>query len=486
MYLGIDLGTSGVKVLLLTKEGEVIKTKTENYKLFIPKEGWSEQNPNDWFEATIKALKNVIVGYEKDIKALSFSGQMHGLVLLDKNDNVIRNALLWNDQRTIKEVDYLNKDIGKEKLISETGNIAVTGLTLPKLLWVKNNEKENYEKIDKVMLPKDYLSYKFTNEFATDKSDVSGTLYYDVENQTYSNYMIGLTGLKLDNFPKVYSSFDVVGLLNEELKNKLNIKQDVKVIIGGGDQAVGAIGVGIVEEGICNISLGTSGVVFTSMNKFKDDKETNMQSYVQANDNYHMMGVMLNAAGSLKWWMENVLESNNYDKFFDSIKDIKVEDTLYFLPYLTGERAPINDPLARGTFIGIRPEHKKDDLGRALVEGITFNLDSIFNNIKNKGIPITKARVIGGGAKSDIWVQMISDIFNIEVETIKIEEGPALGAAILAMVGDGAYKDLLEATKQIVKINQTFVPNQEKSEIYLRKKAKYNKVYFAIKDAFRI
>lgn len=430
MYIGIDLGTSGVKVLLLTKEGEVIKTKTENYPLLIPKEGWSEQNPNDWYQKTIKALKSVIKGNEENIKALSFSGQMHGLVLLDKFDNVIRNALLWNDQRTIKEVEYLNNVIGTKKLIEETGNIAVTGLTLPKLLWVKNNEKENFQKIDKVMLPKDYLSYKFTKNFTTDKSDVSGTLYYDVKNQKYSEYMIGLTGLNLNNFPKVHSSFDVVGLLNEELKKELNIKNDIKVVIGGGDQALGAIGVGIVEEGICNISLGTSGVVFTTMNKFKYDKETNMQSYVHANDQYHMMGVMLNAAGSLKWWAENVLKDKDYDKFFSEIKNIKINDSLYFLPYLTGERAPINDPFARGTFIGIRPEHTKYDMGRALIEGITFNLDSIFNNIKSKGILIKKARVTGGGARSDIWVQMISDVFNIEVETIKIEEGPALGAAI--------------------------------------------------------
>lgn len=486
MYLGIDLGTSGVKVLLLTKEGEVIKTKTENYKLFIPKEGWSEQNPNDWFEATIKALKNVIAGYEKDIKALSFSGQMHGLVLLDKFDNVIRNALLWNDQRTIKEVDYLNEVVGTKRLIEETGNIAVTGLTLPKLLWVKNNEEENYKKIDKVMLPKDYLSYKFTNNFTTDKSDVSGTLYYDVKNQKYSDFMLNLTDLKHRNFPKVHKSFDVVGLLNEELKKELNIKQDVKVIIGGGDQAVGAIGVGIVEQGICNISLGTSGVVFTSMEEFKDDEETNMQSYVHANDKYHMMGVMLNAAGSLRWWVENILETDNYDKFFDEIKNIDINDSLYFLPYLTGERAPINDPLARGTFIGIRPEHKKNNLGRALVEGITFNLDSIFTNIKSKGIPIKKARVTGGGAKSDIWVQMISDIFNIEVETIKIEEGPALGAAILAMVGNNDYKDLIEACEKIIKVDKKFYPNKLNSEMYKNKKKKYNKIYFALKDAFRI
>lgn len=484
MYLGIDLGTSGVKILLLTKEGKVLKTVTKGYELLIPKPGWTEQDPNAWFEQTIHGLVEIVQGYESEIKAISFSGQMHGMVLLDNNNNVIRNAILWNDQRTIKEVDYLNNEIGKEKLIEETGNIAITGLTAPKILWVKNNEPENFKQIDKIMLPKDYLAFKLSSVFATDYSDASGTLYLDVKRKEYSTYMLDVLGIKESNLPKLFESYDVIGNLNEEIRNLLDIKQNVKIVIGGSDQSVGAIGVGIVDEGKINISLGTSGVVFTAMNEFKDDKETNMQVYAHGNNNYHMMGVMLNAAGALKWWMEGIFQNKDYDAYFNEIVDLPVEDNLYFLPYLSGERAPVNNPKARGMFTGLRIEHKKANMDLAVVEGISFNLKMIYENIAKKGVDVKSSRVTGGGAKSEVWVQMLANIFNMELETIVIEEGPALGAAILAMVGDGLYPNLTSACEQIIKTKKIFRPNHEKTKLYEDKYQNYKLVYPAVKDVF--
>lgn len=486
MYLGVDIGTSGVKILLLSSEGVVIKTVNKSYKLLIPKSNWTEQNPNDWFEQTLKGLKEIIKGYEHQIKAISFSGQMHGMVLLDKNDEVIRNAILWNDQRTIKEVDYLNNEIGVERLISETGNIAVTGLTAPKILWVYNNEIDNFNKINKVLLPKDYVVYKLTNEFVTDRSDVSGTLYYDIENKKYSKFMLEVLKLKEENFPKVFESYEVVGNLTDEIKVKLGIKQDVKVIIGGGDQALGAVGVGVVNEGDTNISLGTSGVVYTPMNNFNSDSLTNMQVYLDATGKYHMMGVMLSAAGSLKWWLEDVSKKYDYNALFNSIKHIEVDNSLFYLPYLSGERAPINDPDASGTFIGIRAGHRKEHLDRAVIEGISFNLKQIYENIENKGVKVTKTRVTGGGAKSEIWVQMLADIFNLPVETIEIEEGPALGAAILAMVGDGKYETVIKACENIIKPKALYVPNKENVLLYEEKYRKFKKIYPEIKNVFKV
>lgn len=485
MYLGIDLGTSGVKLLLLTKEGKVVKTVTKGYDLLIPKPGWTEQDPNAWYSATIEGLKEIVKGNEDSIKSLSFSGQMHGMVLLDSNDNVIRNAILWNDQRTTKEVDYLNNEIGKEILIKETGNIAVTGLTAPKILWTKNNELDNFTKISKIMLPKDYLAYKLSGVFASDYSDASGTLYLDVKNKVYSKYMLDVLSIKESQLPKLYESYEVIGKLKEEIKELVNITNDIEVVIGGSDQSVGAVGVGIVDEGLCNISLGTSGVVFTSMNVFKEDSITNMQVYAHANNNYHMMGVMLNAAGSLKWWLEDIFKEFNYDNFFEGVSKANVNDDLYFLPYLSGERAPVNNPNARGMFIGLRREHTRNSLDLAVIEGISFNLKMIYDNIVNKNIKIDSSRVTGGGAKSPIWVQMLADIFNIDVETIEIEEGPALGAAILAMVGNKAYRNVSEACQAIIKPKQVFTPNQDNVELYKFKFNEYSKIYPKIEVLFK-
>jgi xylulokinase len=410
---------------------------------------------------------------------------MHGLTLLDKDGNVIRNAILWNDQRTTKEVDYLNHVYGIDKLIQETGNIALTGLTLPKLLWVKENEPQNFKKIAKVLLPKDYLVYKLTNQFVSDVSDSSGTLYYDVLNRRYSKAILDLVGLDESCFPKVYESYEVIGSLSDETKAYLKLSHDVLVIAGGGDQAVGAIGLGIVNNNDVNISLGTSGVIFVSTDEFRIDHQSHLQSYAHANGKYHIMAVMLSAAGSVEWYNSKIQDSQNYELLFDSIDKIDPSQELYFLPYLMGERAPINDPYAKGVFFGLSMKHDKYDLARSVIEGVTFALKDSFVLFKSLGIDINSIKITGGGAKSKTWCQMISDILNVEVNTISIDEGPAFGAAILAMVGSHEYESVEAACKAIIQTNAKYTPDPNRVEIYQRKYDKFSQLYPAVKGLFR-
>jgi len=484
MYIGIDLGTSSVKLILVTEQGEIVGSATRSYELFIPLPSCSEQLPEDWFDKTMDGLKSLVQGHQQAIKAISFSGQMHGMVILDRDDHVIRPAILWNDQRTVREVEELNNVLGIETLLKETGNIALTGLTAPKILWVKHHEKDHFDQIEKVMLPKDYLIYKLSGEFATDVSDVSGTLYYNVKEKCYSQTMLQYLGLEERHFPKVYESFDVVGHLKQEIKDVLGFKHDVKIIAGGGDQAVGAVGIGTVNDGECSISLGTSGVVFVSSDHFKVDKQSYLQSYCHSNGKYHLMGVILNAAGAIKWWSEYVFQNYNYADFYQKLEQSSVDDDLYFLPYLTGERSPINDPKARGVFFGLRLEHRKEHMDRAVVEGVTFALRETFDLIKALGVPIQKVKLTGGGAKSPIWAQMIAHIMNVEVVTLTKEEGPAFGAAILAMVGDGIYPSVSSATLQLIKENESYQPEPSMVELYERKYHKFRKIYPALKHVF--
>ena len=485
MYIGIDLGTSGVKIVLVTKTGKILRTVSKSYELIIPQPSWSEQDPNVWYSQTIEGLKELVVGYEDDIKGISFSGQMHGLVILDENDKVLRNAILWNDQRTIKEVEYLNTVVGINTLLIYTGNIALTGLTAPKLLWVKNNELDTFNAISKVMLPKDYLVYKLSGIFASDVSDLSGTLYFDPGTRNYSKEMLDILGLKESMLPEVFESYETVGTLTAEMNDLLNIKQDVSVIVGGGDQAVGAVGAGIVGDGECSISLGTSGVVFVSSNKFSVDNKSYLQSYAHANGKYHIMAVMLNAAGAIKWWNENVFSNDDYQEYYNQVTQANKEEDLFFLPYLTGERAPINDPYAKGVIYGLGIQHKKKDINRAIVEGVTFALRDSFELIKNIGVNIERIRITGGGAKSDIWAQLIADIIGVEVVKIQAEEGPALGAAILAMVGCSEYENVENACDNIVKIGKIFKSDKLNNNFYNDKYKKFKQIYPQLKQLFQ-
>lgn len=486
MYIGIDLGTSSIKALLVDEKGIIIKEATESYPLYIDERNWSEQNPKDWYEGFIGVLKAVTKDHLNKIKGISFSGQMHGLVLLDENDLVIRPALLWNDQRTALEVDYLNDIIGKENLLDHTGNIAVTGFTAPKLLWIKKHEQDNYQKIAKVMLPKDYLIYMLTGNFITDYSDASGTLYFDVKNKKYSQYMLDILEISEDNLPKPQSSYKSCGLVKESIMKDLNLTGSISVFPGGGDQAIGAIGTGTVNDGDINISLGTSGVIFAATNQYQVDRKSYMHSFSHATDGYHLMGVTLAAAGSFQWWRNSFYPTVSYNEIFEEIVTTKIDDELYYLPYISGERSPINDPNARGSFVGINNTHQKKHFSRALIEGINYSLYQCYRLMLDLGVEPKKVRITGGGARNDNWNQMISDLFGIEVETIKATEGPAYGAAIVALVGSGVFSSLEKACETIIETKTKYYPNKENHLLYQNKYLKYLELYPSLKSFFSI
>lgn len=476
MYIGIDLGTSSVKLLLIDDKGKIRKEVTKEYPLYYPQENWSEQNPEEWYDKTFEGLKDLVMGYENEIKAISFSGQMHGLVLLDAEDKIIRPAILWCDQRTSLECDEINSYFGKD-ILKLTGNIALTGFTAPKILWVKKNEPENFKKIKKILLPKDYLAFKLSGIYSTDVSDASGMLLLDVNKRKWSKKMLDFFNVKEEQLPKLFESYEVVGTLKGNLKDKLNLKNDIKIVAGGGDQAVGAIGVGAVKEGILSVALGTSGVVFASSSKYVVDKDGRLHSFCHGNGEYHQMGVMLSAAASLKWWIEDVEKTNNYSKLLLEAEEAKFDKNLHFLPYLMGERTPHNNPFARGSLTGLNIQHKRGDITRGILEGITFGLKDILEIIKDINIDVKSVRVSGGGAKSEFWQQMIANIFEVNVDIVNSTEGPAYGAAILAMVGDGIYKDVNTACSTLIKVINSKVPNKTLEKKYREKYEIFKKLY---------
>lgn len=477
MFLGVDLGTSSVKILLADAEGKIIDSESVEYPIEYPHEGWAQQNPEDWWNG-FKTVTNEM-GKRRDIskiEGISFSGQMHGLVILDKNDQVIRPALLWNDGRTTAECDFLNNEIGKENLIKWTGNVALTGFTAPKVLWVKNNEPENFARIAKIMLPKDYIQYKISGEFASDVSDNSGTLYFDVQNKKWSAEMLEILGISESMLPKSFESVEVVGSVSSEVASELGLSTSCKTIIGGGDQAMGAIGTGTIKSGQISISLGTSGVIFINADEFVKDETAGLHSFCHANGNYHMMGVTLACAGTTKWWVEDILKTKNYNDVFEGI-DKMPTDNLLFLPYMMGERSPINDPNAKGTFYGLNLMHDQKAVTKAIVEGVCFSLKDCLDVARAGGVAPKFARVIGGGAKSAEWIQMLADILNLEIRTINTAEGGGLGAIILAMTACGKFESIAKACDSLISETSSYLPNKEKTAEYLLKFNKYKQLY---------
>lgn len=483
MYIGIDLGTSAVKLLLMDRQGKILKTVSKDYPLIFPKENWIEQEPNKWIERTFDAFKEFSKEELSKVCAISFSGQMHGSVFLDKDDKVIRPAILWCDQRTTKECSIINNHF-KEKIIELTGNIAITGFTAPKILWLKNNELENFKKINKIMLPKDYLAFKLSGVYSTDISDASGTLLLDVKNRTWSKEILNFLEISENKLPKLFESYECVGKIREDIAKKFGFSKDVKIIAGGGDQATGAVGVGVVKEGVLSVALGTSGVVFANSSKYFADKKARLHSFCHANGGYHQMGVMLSAAGSLKWWIEEINKTKDYALLIEEANISNQDEQLLFLPYLMGERTPHNDVSARGAFTGLNIQHKRGDMTRSVLEGITFGLKDSLELIKEVGVTANTVRLSGGGAKSKFWKQMIADIFNLKVEIINSTEGPAFGAAILASVGDGVFTSVDEACKKLIKVTEINYPNKNKQDFYNRKYEKFRKLYSILRELY--
>lgn len=484
LYIGVDLGTSGVKLLLMDESGAIKNIVSKEYALSFPKSGWSEQSPQHWYEQSILGIKELIEPFDKSkVAGISFGGQMHGLVVLDENDNVIRPAILWNDGRTGKETEYLNNVIGKEKLSKYTANIAFAGFTAPKILWMKENEPKNFNMINKIMLPKDYLAYKLTNTFCTDFSDASGMLLLDVESKCWSKEMMDICGIDEKQLPQIYESYEVVGTIIPDIAKELGLREDVKVIIGAGDNAAAAVGTGTVGNGMCNISLGTSGTIFISTENFGVDKNNALHSFAHADGNYHLMGCMLSAASCNKWWIEEILKTDKYNEELGNIKELG-KNKVFFLPYLMGERSPHNNPDARGCFIGMSMDTTREDMSQAVLEGVAFALRDSFEVAKSLGINIESTKICGGGAKSKIWVEIIANVLNINVDRIDSEEGPALGAAILAAVGCKEFNNVKEATDKIVKISETVKPNPELVSYYDAKYKKFIKIYPTVKDLY--
>ena len=484
LYIGIDLGTSSVKLLLMDEEGKIKNIVSREYPIFFEHSGWSEQKPEDWFRETMTGLKELTEGADKSqIRGISFGGQMHGLVVLDKEDNVIRPAILWNDGRTGEETEYLNNVIGKDKLSEYTANIAFAGFTAPKILWMKKNEPDKFEKIEKIMLPKDYLAYKLSGTFCTDVSDASGMLLMDVKNRCWSEEMMKICDITREQLPTLYESYEVVGNLKPEIAEELGFPSDVKIIAGAGDNAAAAVGTGTVGDGKCNISLGTSGTIFISSNQFGVDNNNALHSFAHADGHYHLMGCMLSAASCNKWWSEEILKTKDFKAEQAGITKLG-ENNVFYLPYLMGERSPHNNPDARALFIGMSMDTTREEMTQAVLEGVAFGLRDSLEVARSLGIKIERTKICGGGAKSPLWKKIIANVMNLKVDVIESEEGPALGGAMLAAVGCGDFENVEAAADKIVKVIDTVEPEAELVEKYEERYQKFKKIYPAVKELF--
>ena len=485
-YIGVALGASAVKLLLMEADGSIKNIVSKEYPLSFPNPGWSEQKPEDWWNAVVAGIKELTDGFEKDkVAGISFGGQMHGLVILDSEDNVIRPAILWNDGRTTKETNYLNNVIGKDKLSQYTANIAFAGFTAPKILWVKENEPENFKKIAKIMLPKDYIAYKMTGVHSCDYSDASGMLLMDVKNKCWSKEMMEICDVKEEQLPKLYESFEVTGNLTESAAAELGLTTNCKIAAGAGDNAAAAVGTGTVGDGGCNISLGTSGTIFISSKEFGVDKFNALHSFAHADGNYHLMGCMLSAASCNKWWMDEIIGTKDYPAEQKPITDDKLgENNVYYLPYLMGERSPHNNPDARALFIGMSMDTTRADMTQAVLEGVAFAIRDSFEVARDLGINITETKICGGGAKSPLWRKIVANVLNIKVNIIESEEGPGLGGAMLAAVACGEYASVEEAAAKIVKVIDSVEPDDALAEQYDKKYAKFKQIYPTVKDLY--
>ena len=466
--LGIDIGTSGCKVILIDENGTLLKQASSEYPLLTPQPMWTEQNPIDWWNGILHCLKEL---NEPSVDAIGVTGQMHGSVFLDANDEVIRPALLWNDQRTVEECKDIEHTMGRDELMKITCNPALTGFQLPKILWLRKHEPENFARLKSVLLPKDYIRMMLTGEKATEVSDASGTGILNVPKRAWSATMMEKLDLSSDLFPKVYESDEITG---STIKSEF-LNAGIPVVGDGGDQAAAAVGTGAVSVGTISVSLGTSGVVFTSIDSPSYDSKGAAHTFCHANRSWHAMGVMLSCGGALRWYRDVFCPGENYDSVSQSAaRSTLGANGVTFLPYLAGERCPHNDPHAKGALAGMSLSTTKDDISRAVFEGITFGLLDGFELLRSLGAAADSINVTSGGSKSDFWMQMIADCFGVPCNRLAIDEGPAFGAAILAGVGIGVWPSTAQACKATVKVSQTIVPKQNE---YVRYHEKYRNLY---------
>ena len=484
LYIGVDLGTSAVKLLLMNEAGHIEKIVSREYPLSFPHSGWSEQNPYDWYDKTVDGLKELLSECDKSqVDGISFGGQMHGLVTLDAQDEVVRPAILWNDGRTTEETAYFNEQIGRDRLTEYTANIAFAGFTAPKILWMQKNEPDLWVKVKKIMLPKDYLAYRLSGTFCTDYSDASGMLLMDVKNKCWSKEMMEICHVSREQLPDLYESFEVVGTLKKEIASELGVSETVKVIAGAGDNAAAAVGTGTVGANHCNLSLGTSGTLFVSSDKFGVDEHNALHSFAHADGGYHLMGCMLSAASCNKWWMDEILKTKDYAGEQKGIQTLG-ENQVFYLPYLMGERSPHNNPNARAMFVGMSMDTTREDMTLAVLEGVAFGLRDSLEVARSLGIRSDSSRICGGGAKSPLWRQIIAAVMNVKLEIIESEEGPGYGAAILAAVGCGTFESVERACEKLVKVVDTVEPDPELVQKYEEKYQKFKQLYPIMKNWF--
>lgn len=486
-YIGIDLGTSAVKLLLVDDNGTIMNEVSREYPMSFPHPGWSEQRPEDWWNAVELELLHLLQGFDHaKVRGIGAGGQMHGLVVLDKDDHVIRPAILWNDGRTQKETDYLNEVIGRKNLSSYTGNIAFAGFTAPKLLWMKNNEPDLFAKINKIMLPKDYINYCLTGNFTTDYSDASGTLLLDVAHKCWSREMLKICSLRMEQMPALYESYAPIGTIKKEIAEKYELPENVIVCAGAGDNAAAAVGCGAVSGNMCNISLGTSGTVFITSDEMKVDSQNALHSFAHANGKYHLMGCILSGASCNSWWMDQILRSKDYQGVQAEIKDEKLgHNSVYFLPYLMGERSPHNDSLARSCFIGMEMDTAQSDMTQAMMEGVAFAIRDCVEVARSQGIQVTASTICGGGAKSPLWRKIMTNVLNINLMIPQTEQGPGYGAVMMASVACGTYKDEQEAANKMVRIKETEYPEPELVKAYEARYQIWHELYPALKPMFK-
>jgi len=496
-YLGIDIGTSGTKTLLIDRSGKVLAEANAEYPMHQPKPGWTEQSPEDWWNAVVKTVREVIAKGNLapgDVKAIGLSGQMHGSVFLDKHDNVIRPALLWNDQRTAAECDEITtKAGGRKSLIKMVANPALTGFQAPKILWLRNHEPKHFAKLAKVLLPKDDIRRRLIGDYVTEVSDASGTLLLNVVKRKWSGKLLEKLELDADLLPRVVESEDVTGTLTAKAAELLGLTTDCKVVGGAGDCAAGAIGNGVVRAGILSTSIGTSGVMFVYADEPQYDSAGRLHTFCHAvRGKWHMMGVNLTSGGSLQWWVENVLQGLDgctpdqvYAAATNEAETIAAgSGGLLFLPYLNGERTPHADPSARGSFVGLGLGHTRAHMTRAVMEGVTFALRDSLAIIESLGVPVKEIRAGGGGSRNPMWRQMQADVFDKKITTLKVEQGAAYGVALLATVGDGAYRDIAEACKATIEIASQTPVDRKAAKAYGKLFPIYQSLYGHLRDDF--
>ncbi len=486
LFVGIDLGTSAMKLLLMDADGAIHNTVTKEYSLEFPNPGWSQQKPEDWRKALLEGIPELLSGFNaSQVAGIGTGGQMHGLVVLDEDDHVIRPAILWNDGRTAKQVDYLNNEISKDKLSALTANIAFAGFTAPKILWLKENEPENFTKIAKIMLPKDYINYILTGVHSCDYSDASGMLLLDVEHKCWSKEMLDICGIKESQMPKLFESYDCIGTVDPEVAKSLGIPDTVKVVAGAGDNAAAAVGTGVVGEGGCNISLGTSGTVFISSEKFGVDDSNGLHAFAHADGGWHLMGCMLSAASCNKWLLEDILGTSDHSAEQAAVQEEKLgENHVFFLPYLMGERSPINDTNARGTFIGMTMDTSRADMVQAVLEGVAFAIRDSVEVARSLGIEINTSKICGGGAKSSLWKRIFANVLNCTLEVPVSEQGPGMGGAMLAMVACGEYESVKDCCEKLVSVASTVEPEPELVAKYETRYQQFKKIYPALKALY--